>query len=355
MAKPTNLALWATTGAKTEPTLGEKAAGWDGVFKPPFQWFNWWMNLIYLWVVWLDAFESTIHTWTANQTYAAGLTSGAFFLAPDGSLSIDDTGLIELGTAGDIGCVDLSVNNRIWVTGVAQFYGAVNIDGLLTQNGLSVFNSKAQFIADNNTYAIEAFGAANSGGGTGAGAAIRATASDDVTGEAIRATVTDLANAGARALKAYKQTVGAVNTPDVSFVGIIGEIWGKLKFSNANPPKTDAQLNTLCGANLIKAYAVFRGNGAVGAQPFDNGFNVATVTATAGPDEFVITFAQPMADAFYGVWVYCQTNGIFSTTGVIQKLAGSCRFGIQQADIGFVQTLAMMNGMRFAVLIIGPQ
>lgn len=80
MAKPTNLAEWATGGGApiTEPLLAEKQAGWPVGYKPPAQWFNWWMKAVYLWIVWLNEYEITAHTWTALQTYSAGILSAAF-------------------------------------------------------------------------------------------------------------------------------------------------------------------------------------------------------------------------------------------------------------------------------------
>lgn len=81
--KPTNKAEWATGGASiTEPLLAEKQAGWPVSFKPPAQWFNWWMKLVHQWVVWLDAFESEAHTWTALQTFNAGVLAPAFAATP---------------------------------------------------------------------------------------------------------------------------------------------------------------------------------------------------------------------------------------------------------------------------------
>jgi hypothetical protein len=74
MAKPTNLGIWATNGGTTvEPLLAEKQAGWLNAKKLPARWLNWWMNVAYLWFVWLDAFESTPHTWTALQTLTKGI------------------------------------------------------------------------------------------------------------------------------------------------------------------------------------------------------------------------------------------------------------------------------------------
>jgi hypothetical protein len=81
MSKPTANTKWAASATKTEPSSGEKDAGWTVGAKPPAQWFNWWMDAVDQWVKWLDAFESTAHTWTALQTLNKGIavtnTSGA--------------------------------------------------------------------------------------------------------------------------------------------------------------------------------------------------------------------------------------------------------------------------------------
>lgn len=79
MPKPVVDPLWATAPAvpNVEPLLVEKQAGWPVGYEPPAQWFNWWMNLVYLWCVWLRDFEITAHTWTALQTYSRGIITSA--------------------------------------------------------------------------------------------------------------------------------------------------------------------------------------------------------------------------------------------------------------------------------------
>lgn len=67
MAKPTTEPEWASddeypAGAedeageenKTEPLAGKKEAGWRPAEKPRGQYMNWWMNLVWLWIVWLN-------------------------------------------------------------------------------------------------------------------------------------------------------------------------------------------------------------------------------------------------------------------------------------------------------------
>lgn len=100
MAKPTNLAEWGTSGSAViaEPLLAEKQLGWGVAKKPPAQWMNWWMKTVYTWIVWLDAYESTAHTWTALQTFSAGLLAASFGAAP-GTPGIRGTNAIA-GTTG---------------------------------------------------------------------------------------------------------------------------------------------------------------------------------------------------------------------------------------------------------------
>lgn len=55
MAKPASLPEWASSGDKTEPSGGKKASGWTSGEKPSRQYFNWWMNLVWLWIVYINS------------------------------------------------------------------------------------------------------------------------------------------------------------------------------------------------------------------------------------------------------------------------------------------------------------
>ncbi len=56
MAEPTDDPVWATDGGTTlEPSGGKQAAGWVVDEKPPARFMNWWMNLVYQWVVYLSS------------------------------------------------------------------------------------------------------------------------------------------------------------------------------------------------------------------------------------------------------------------------------------------------------------
>lgn len=156
--KPSSLPLWSTTGPITEPTTPEKQAGWTPGQKPPAQWLNWWQNLVYLWAVWLDAFETEAHTWSATQTFDGsvvfnnGLTvdgnvsfnpslgtptfhAGATFvdvlgfndfMGADG-YAINSLGLLRLGSQGGTGAFG-GASGEIRLTAGAAKRGAVVFD-----------------------------------------------------------------------------------------------------------------------------------------------------------------------------------------------------------------------------------
>jgi hypothetical protein len=77
MPKPTQTADWANAasgGDVTPPSSGKINTGWVGNESPAHNFFNWWMNKADLWIDWLNAYESTAHTWTALQTFSSGVS-----------------------------------------------------------------------------------------------------------------------------------------------------------------------------------------------------------------------------------------------------------------------------------------
>lgn len=56
MSRPSSLPEWNTGGAnRVEPLSGKKTLGWANLEILISSWLNWWMNLVYLWLVYLDA------------------------------------------------------------------------------------------------------------------------------------------------------------------------------------------------------------------------------------------------------------------------------------------------------------
>lgn len=75
-AKPTSLPRWATGGGAgvTEPTEGKKDTGWLFLERPAHEYLNWLLNLVYLWVVYLDDIANIAWTWTVAHIFQRGIT-----------------------------------------------------------------------------------------------------------------------------------------------------------------------------------------------------------------------------------------------------------------------------------------
>jgi hypothetical protein len=56
---PAGAEPWSATDTKTEPTSGRQTEGYEPGAHLPAQEFNWYLNLLYLWIVWFDAYNTT--------------------------------------------------------------------------------------------------------------------------------------------------------------------------------------------------------------------------------------------------------------------------------------------------------
>jgi hypothetical protein len=125
MAKPTNLAEWATSGGApvTEPLLAQKQAGWSPGTRLPAQWLNWWMKTVYSWIVYLNGFTSELLTWTAEQTHTR-------------RISIDTTGV-------DQSCVIARspTGNSPAIHGFDSFTGVKGATSSTSTNSSGVYGS----------------------------------------------------------------------------------------------------------------------------------------------------------------------------------------------------------------------
>lgn len=133
--KPTNNAEWGTGAAPiVEPTLPQKQAGWSPSFKPPAQWFNWFFNLVHLWIVWLDAFESEVHTWTAAQTFSARVISNFASSTQPAVLGFNTNAGAGVGVRGDSA-------NGIGVDGVGKLWGVAGTQTGVMTGGAGVYGN----------------------------------------------------------------------------------------------------------------------------------------------------------------------------------------------------------------------
>lgn len=87
VSKPSEYPEWASGGSAviTDPSGAKKLLGWI-IEKPPYQFFNWLFNTIFLWVEWFDqgyqpmtavtAAGATAVALGASRSYAANCTLG---------------------------------------------------------------------------------------------------------------------------------------------------------------------------------------------------------------------------------------------------------------------------------------
>lgn len=284
MSKPTNLAAWGATATKVEPSTGVKSAGWAPNQRPPAQWFNWWMNAVALWMVWLDAFESTAHSWTANQTWSGG----AEIIAEDAIFSgeVDITTLFVSGTStfGNSIFGFSTFSNGVLiqttimnVTAAAHFSGITTIDtliaGAVTVEG-NVLIDGGNFDGGNGTWTLPQVDFTNGDniptvnahntGGAGTGAPAGWFKNNDNTQPALVAEATSLSNIAFRAKGDIELQAnipgGGVPVKDKVTKLSIAKVIAKLKCNATATPDVDKELNLTsvtqaAGGNITLTFA----------------------------------------------------------------------------------------------------
>ena len=244
-SKPAALPRWATdvTAVISEPSSGAKDVGWTSAQSPPASWMNWLQNLAYQWCAWLDAFESTAHTWTATQTFGITIHNG------DASFNSDvffGLGNVSFGGPAAFGVVSIGTSLALTGAATATFAGLATFNGASVFNGASTFNSVATFA---NSVALNAH--------------------------------TDV-----NAVLVFSGTSTILSAVPITFTG-------------ANPAKTDPSVNKLSALHLSKAFAHIACNGTTTTTLLE-GLNMNAAPTQSGAVISVV-FKSPMADANYAV------------------------------------------------------
>lgn len=128
MSKPTADTKWAASATKTEPSSGQKDAGWSLGQFPPAEWFNWWMDAVDQWKVWLAAFENTAHTWTQIQAFNSGITLGGAGIT-SGDLIVAAGKVTATAAAQTSVFYGLTVNHDLLVSGNLSNTGNLSVTG----------------------------------------------------------------------------------------------------------------------------------------------------------------------------------------------------------------------------------
>lgn len=132
---PSTLPNWATSpgdpGDVSAPPAATQAAGWQGGFKPPHEWVNWWWNLVGQWVLFVSQSAQVFNDLDDAVDYA------------DANLSADDMLVVfendndtgpgteeeeeDTGATGPFGGLDTYQGLVVFAVGTGEPYG-VNRD-----------------------------------------------------------------------------------------------------------------------------------------------------------------------------------------------------------------------------------
>lgn len=151
VSKPSELPEWADGGGAdiTDPPTLKKQTGWV-VEQPAHDVFNWWMNLVYQWIQWINDLQDQAFTWTAGQIFSAlahfnaGLAVASGLTVTGGTTtdSLTVTGATTLATP-TFTTPSLSVGsaNSPKLCYWKDASGAVHIEGSVNLTGVGVIDA----------------------------------------------------------------------------------------------------------------------------------------------------------------------------------------------------------------------
>jgi len=116
---------------KVETSAAKKTNGWAWKEKPPFNWFNYWMNIVYLYIKYIvqEALEGTF-TFTGVKTFTETGTSPKSIILDNGDLTVEG---------------ELVVEENINSGGSFDSEGNINSNSLYTQNDITIHSQKDKF------------------------------------------------------------------------------------------------------------------------------------------------------------------------------------------------------------------
>jgi hypothetical protein len=398
MPKPTDLAIWATDTnypstsdpIKIAPSAGVKAAGWAGDQKPSAQRLNWWMNAVYNWVVWLDAFESTVHTWTALQTLQAGITVTQSAANTTGVRSTgngtadgvwgtggasDGTGVFGQGGATNgKGVQGTGAGSGAGVTGNGGSSGGRGVVGIGNGTAPGVHGTGG----GTSAAGVHGVGGASNGlgvlgEGDGTGAGVSGIGGDSDGPGVLGTGKTGGIGTGVKGVGGDGGGYGVEGESGLGvggkFVGLTGAVFegstgaaiiladGSLKINSVPPARADAnQANVVHKNNKTAAWAYIQLN--TSANPTVHaGANINTVTISGMNIVFTFPTGGAMATNTYGVQTTVGVSGPTGNKDCRPSSLGTTSFSLQLFVAGAVvdPALAAQNNQEIWVEIVGVQ
>ncbi len=109
MPPPVQLPVWATSGTTTpEPSAQRQATGWEFRQSPPFNFFNWWMNRVYQWIL---HYSQSCARFDTLEDAADGLTPGQTGIVHEYDLD-EAPGTVDVSVNTGVNVVSIDVSGR---------------------------------------------------------------------------------------------------------------------------------------------------------------------------------------------------------------------------------------------------
>lgn len=379
VAKPASVPRWAEDIGGTpsanivEPASSQKDSGWPGGgYKPPAEFFNWFQQLTYRWILYLQDLENQAITWTAlhvfqkKVTITAGVASnhaGAVIKGDGSGAGVTGTGGDTAGTSGVHGTGGVGGGIGVKGTAIGAYPGvegtgggsgtaapgvkgtggvggSAGVEGTGGGAGAGVKGTGGASGAPG----VEGTGTNNNAGGSftghgGASGVVATGGASDGTGGTFTG---GASNANGLTGTGTGIGTGVVGTGGASGIGVYASgnggspalvvAAGHAQFTGTQPTKSaDPGLNNMaCGTNQVKAWGWLKSG--AGTPVIEDGYN-ASVTLSG--NAFVVAFARNMANANYSVTVtqdnYTSQNKIWTFTVGSKTVSG---FEINVYQIG---------------------
>lgn len=405
-SKPASLPRWSETAGGVpsnivEPSSGQKDTGWTPGQKPPARFFNWYKNLVYKWIQYLDDLSNQAFTWTQFHVFQKRVTVSAGVASNHNGLQAtgDGSGAGVKGTGGDTagspgvdgsggvgggpgvkgsaigtypGVQGTGGGNAAGVKGTGGGSGGSGVEGIggnggaggsfvgggVNANGLTaVGTGTGTGVICAGSVGLDASGSGSGTGvkgtgGSGGGTGVTGTGAGGghgVTGTGQGGGTGVVCTGGASGIGCYCSGNGG--SPALVVAAGHAQFTGTLLAANVMP----AFNNQLTGIQFNKAQLMLHKDN-TGVCNINDGYNIDSAGFTVTSTYIEVTMLRAMADVNYGVTI---TNQDTSNTGWscdhLSKTTTKFRLFARDADTGTIIDPSGATVLRAFIEVKGRQ
>ncbi len=278
---------WATAplsgGDLTEPDNDTKDHGWQAAEEPPHSFFNYWQNVVYLWLIYLENIAAEISvlafTWTMAHVFQKGVTvtqstsnqNGGTFTGNGTAYGVQATGGSTSGHGGGF-------------TGVGVGTGVVASGGATNGEGVAAFANGSGSAVHGHGGATNGIGGEFIAGGNGAGVKGSVSGTSATGNGVLGIGGTAGANGAGAGVKGTNAENGAAIYGSASGTGDAGYFTaagtGAAVFAVGNSSRAPLHLDALSGDPSNHAAGDVYFDQSSGKLKFYDGTSWVTVTST---------------------------------------------------------------------------